>query len=260
MSEVKSATRVMHILILLSELPCGLTLTEISEALNLPKSSSHEILHAMVGKNFLQLDNKKYRIGLKIFEIGQATSRNLNLLQAVRPHLKWAGEKLGQIVQFAILDKTEVVYLSKMQSQQTITLESRVGARLPAHATALGKAMLSLLPEEVITETYSDMEFQHFTRNSIGSFDELLTSLRETRASSYAEDHAEYTEGVFCISVPIPNFHKETLGAVSISMSQDEWNRIDRRQTACILESAGKKISESMATQFSNKYRELKAV
>ena len=260
MSEVKSATRVMHILNLLSELPHGLTLSEISEELNLPKSSSHEILHAMVEKNFLQLDSKKYRIGLKVFEIGQAASRNLDLLQAVRPPLKWAGEKLGQVVQFAILDKTEVVYLSKMQFRQTITLESRVGTRLPAHATALGKAMLSLLPEEVIIERYADMEFQHFTSNSIGSIDELMANLREARATSFAEDHAEYTEGVFCISVPIPNFHDKTFGAISISMSEDAWNRIDRKQTACILESAGKKISESMTVQFNNKYRGLKVV
>lgn len=248
----------MDILNLLSELPGGMTLSAISESLILPKSSAHEILHAMVEKNYLQLDSKRYRVGLKVFEIGQTVSRNLDLLQAVRPHLKSASEKLGAVTQFGVLDKTEVVYLSKMQFHEGITLESRVGARFPAHVTAIGKAMLSVLPEEVVLERYSGKEFHHFTRNSIGSVEELLANLRGARETSYAQDIEECTEGVFCLSVPIPNYCEKTTYAISVSMSRESWNKMEHENIVRVLETTARNISESMSQRLNSKVRSLK--
>jgi IclR family acetate operon transcriptional repressor len=247
----------MDILNLLSELPGGMSLSAISESLNLPKSSAHEILHAMVEKNYLQLDSMRYRVGIKVFEIGQTVSRNLSILQAVRPHLKSASEKLRAVTQFGVLDKTEVVYLSKMQFQEGITLESRVGTRFPAHITAIGKAMLSILPEEEVIARYSGKEFHHFTRNSIGSVEELLTNLRGARATSYAQDIEECTEGVFCLSVPIPNAGQKTAYAISVSMSRERWNEVEHGSVVRILESTARNISENMAQQLNSKVRAL---
>ncbi|MBC7462781.1 MAG: IclR family transcriptional regulator [Actinobacteria bacterium] len=258
MTEAKSANRVMDILNLLSGLPGGMTLSAISESLVLPKSSAHEILHAMVEKNYLQWDCKRYRVGFKVFEIGQTVSRNLDLLQAVRPHLKSTSEKLSAVTQFGVLDKTEVVYLSKMQPHEGIALESRVGSRLPAHVTAIGKAMLSVLPEEEVLERYSGKEFHHFTRNSIGSIEELLSNLRGARASSYAEDMEEYTEGVFCLSVPIPNDGERATYAISVSMSRESWNKVEHDNIVRILETTAKTISESMSQRLNSKVHPLK--
>ncbi len=248
----------MEILNLLSELPGGMSLSGISEALNLPKSSAHEILHAMVVKNYLRIDNKRYRMGIKVFEIGQTVSRNLDLLQAVRPHLKSASEQLGAVTQFGILDKTEVVYLSKMQFKEGITVESRVGTRFPAHVTAIGKAMLSVLPEEEVIERYIGKEFHHFTHNSIGSIEELLTNLRGVRDTSYAQDVEECTEGVFCLSVPIPNSCVENTSAISASMSRERWNEIEHQNVVRVLEEAARRISESMSQRLSVKPRSSK--
>jgi len=253
MTYVKSANRVMEILQVVSNYPHGLTLSEICDQLNMPKSSTHEILHSMAQTKFLQLDGKKYRMGIKVFELGQTVSRNLDLLHAIRPHLKWVSTQSGMTAQFAILDVTEIVYLSKIKNNNGITVESEVGGRLPAHVTALGKAMLSLVSDEEIKQRFSQLVFKQYSKNSIASYDELRRRLIEIRENEYAEDIEEFTKGVYCLAVPVPGIRTETLGAISLSMPETLRNQVDRPVMLGNLREAGKKIIEDIRYFYGSK-------
>lgn len=250
MTYVKSANRVMEILQLVNVYPRGLTLSEIYEKMGMPKSSTHELLHSMEQQNFLQLDDKKYRIGIRVFELGQTASRNLDILQAIRPHLKWLSTQSSMTTQFGILDNTDVIYLSKIKNHEGIAVESQAGARMPAHATALGKAMLSLLPEEILLANYSSLVFEKFTPNTIESVSELRDRLREVRDKKFAEDHEEFTKGVFCISVPVPGIRANTIGAISISMPEERWKQVEREKIVENLRLAGTRILEDAKTYY----------
>jgi DNA-binding IclR family transcriptional regulator len=246
MTYVKSANRAMEILLLVNIHPQGLSLSEICQRLDMPKSSTHELLHAMEQQKFLQLDGKRYKIGIRIFELGQTASRNLDILRAVRPHLKWLSSQSSMTTQFGILEDTEVIYLSKITSHEGIAVESQVGARMPAHATALGKAMLSLLPEEVLETNYENIVFEKFTSNTIESASDLRVRLKEIRENKFAEDHEEFTKGVFCLSVPVPGLRADTIGAISISMPKDTWKQVERDKLIEKLHLAGTRIREGM--------------
>lgn len=230
MTYVKSANRVMEILQLLSQFPRGLTLSIICEKMGMAKSSTHEIVHAMEQQNFLQLDNKKYKLGIRVFELGQSVSRNLDILQVIRPHLKWLSSQSSMTTQFGILEKTDVIYLSKITKQGGVAVESQAGAKMPAHATALGKAMLSLLSQDILLANYSDYVFKKFTRNTIASLPELHSSLNKVREKKFAEDNEEYTKGIFCISIPVSGIRANTISAISISMSRENWEQVDRKK------------------------------
>jgi DNA-binding IclR family transcriptional regulator len=243
---VKSANRAMEILQLVNANPQGLSLSEICQRLEMPKSSTHELLHAMEQQKFLQIDGKRYKIGIRIFELGQTASRNLDILRAVRPHVKWLSSQSSMTTQFGILEKTEVIYLSKITSHEGIAVESQVGARMPAHATALGKAMLSLLPDEVLETNYESVVFEKFTPSTIASTSELRDRLNEIRDKKFAEDHEEFTKGVFCLSVPVPALREDTIGAISISMPKETWKQVERDKLVEKLHLAGTRIRENM--------------
>jgi DNA-binding IclR family transcriptional regulator len=243
---VKSANRAMEILQLVNANPQGLSLSEICQRLEMPKSSTHELLHAMEQQKFLQIDGKRYKIGIRIFELGQTASRNLDILRAVRPHVKWLSSQSSMTTQFGILEKTEVIYLSKITSHEGIAVESQVGARMPAHATALGKAMLSLLPDEVLETNYGSVVFEKFTPSTIASTSELRDRLNEIRDKKFAEDHEEFTKGVFCLSVPVPALREDTIGAISISMPKETWKQVEREKLVEKLHLAGTRIRENM--------------
>jgi DNA-binding IclR family transcriptional regulator len=236
----------MEILQLVNANPQGLSLSEICQRLEMPKSSTHELLHAMEQQKFLQIDGKRYKIGIRIFELGQTASRNLDILRAVRPHVKWLSSQSSMTTQFGILEKTEVIYLSKITSHEGIAVESQVGARMPAHATALGKAMLSLLPDEVLETNYGSVVFEKFTPSTIASTSELRDRLNEIRDKKFAEDHEEFTKGVFCLSVPVPALREDTIGAISISMPKETWKQVEREKLVEKLHLAGTRIRENM--------------
>lgn len=212
--------------------------------MELPKSSTHQLLHTMEQQNFLQLDEKKYRIGIRVFELGQTASRNLDILQAIRPHLKWLSSQLSMTTQFGILENTDVLYLSKIKNREGIAVESQAGARMPAHATALGKAMLSLLSDDILLANYSKLVFKKFTPNTISSASELCDRLKEVRDNKFAEDHEEFTKGVFCLAVPVPGIRAKTIGAISISMPEEIWMQVGREKMVANLRLAGERILE----------------
>ena len=220
-SDVKSATRVMHILTLLRDHPLGLTLSEVSKLLEIPKSSAHELLHSMVHENYLKVRGNRYSLGLKVFEIGRAAARSSDLLQYARPTMKWIAQELNESVQLAALDGTEVVYLSKYQPRRDIRLESEVGARLPSYATALGKALLSTYSEEEIDEKFADYHFEKFTPRTITSLEQLKRELEGVRLTGFARDRGEYTEDIFCYARPIKDHNNRAVAAISVSMPKD---------------------------------------
>jgi DNA-binding IclR family transcriptional regulator len=117
---------------------------------------------------------------------------------------------------------------------------------MPAHATALGKAMLSLLPEEVLDTNYEKVVFEKFTASTIESASELRERLKEVKAKKFAEDHEEFTKGVYCLSVPVPSLREDTIGAISISMPKDTWKQVEREKLIEKLHLAGTRIREGM--------------
>jgi DNA-binding IclR family transcriptional regulator len=117
---------------------------------------------------------------------------------------------------------------------------------MPAHATALGKAMLSLLPEEVLETNYENIVFEKFTSNTIESASDLRVRLKEIRENKFAEDHEEFTKGVSCLSVPVPGLRADTIGAISISMPKDTWKQVEREKLIEKLHLAGTRIREGM--------------
>ena len=253
MPDVKSASRVMAILELVSKYPHGLSLSEICEKIGMPKSSTHELLSVLEQRNFLQLDHKKFRIGIKVFELGQTVSRNLDILKAIRPHLKWLSAEYSMTTQFGILECNEVIYLSKIKNVSGISVESQVGSRLPAHVTALGKAMLSLLPEDVLLKNYSGYVFEKYSTNTCVSTGELLERIIQIKEKGYAEDCEEFTQGVFCLAVAVPEIRTNTLGAISISMPLDEWKKVEKEKIIENLRLAGNRILEEATSYYSQK-------
>ena len=220
-TKVKSADRTLAILELLTAFPDGLTLTEIQRELELPKSSTYTLLTTMAARGFLEQDDRRrFRVGIRLWQVGQAYVAATDLEAAAMPFMQSVRDALNETVQLATLDGVDNVYIGKVDSDQALRLESRVGIRLPAYATGLGKAMLSLLRDDEIIERFAGVEFTPFTSTTITSLDVLLARIAEVRARGHAEDDGEFTPGVFCIAVPIRATPGQRLTAMSVSVPE----------------------------------------
>lgn len=216
---VKSALRVLLVIELLTEEPGGLTFAQIAARLSLPKSSTHSLLRTMRERGHLALDEEgRYRVGLRIWQAGQTHEQGFHLAEASRPYLRAARDELQETIQLAVLDGIENVYLAKEDADQRLVLQSHVGARLPAYATGLGKALLSGLSDEEVLRRLASGNLRRFTPNTITHTADLLAELAEVRRRGYSTDHGEYTDGVTCVAVPVRNHDAEVVAAISVSV------------------------------------------
>lgn len=216
----KPTERVLNILNLLSVKPKGLTLTEISEAIDVPKSTLYPIIQTMLERNFLSLEKSslKYSIGISTFCIGASYSRNKNMLDFIQKIMKNIVSNINETCQMGILDGYNVLYILKEDPIKDIDIRliSYVGKRIPAYCTALGKALLSEYNIEEIKTLYPD-GLKPITKNTITDFSVLEEELKKIRETHVATEVEEVTEFLRCYAVPLTSKGKTT-AAISISI------------------------------------------
>lgn len=182
----------------------GLGLGELARTLGIPKSSLHGILRTLVQRGWVEADETgvRFGLGLAALRVGAQYLDGDEALARANPTLDWLAELSGETVQLARLDGPDVVYLAKRGSRHPLQLISTVGGRLPAHATALGKAMLATLPPGAL-EAALDGPLRRLTPHTIVDRSALLADLERTRQRGFAVDDQEAAEGLRCFAVAV---------------------------------------------------------
>lgn len=217
--QVQVLDRALAILDMLSTEGPDLSLGEISEKLELHKSTAHRLImvlerHKLIERNSF---NGRYRLGLKLFELGTKAVSQLDLRERARPFLDRLVLETSETVHLGILDDSEVVYLDKVEPARSVRMSSSVGRRNPAYCTAMGKAMMAYLPEAQVEVIVRKHALRAVTANTITSFLELKKELSAIRERGYAIDNEEIEEGVRCVGCVVRNFSGEPVAAISVS-------------------------------------------
>ncbi len=215
---VKSVRRAVKILETLG-VEEGMSVTEISRKLDLPKSSVHEILTTLAGEGVLEKDheNSRYYLGLKLVELGTRAQSNLEVRRIATPHLKELNRNLDETVHLTVLDNGEVLYVECFESSKRLRTYSVIGVRAPLHCTAVGKAILAFLEKDEIEEIIKGKGLARFTENTITDRNLLMAELEKIVRLGYAVDNMEHEEGVCCVGAPIRNHEGRVFASISIS-------------------------------------------
>jgi DNA-binding IclR family transcriptional regulator len=213
----------------------SLTAGQISVRSGIPRSSVHRILSQLVCARWLKRHEDGYALGLRMFEIGSLVAHRSRITSAARPFIHELAERTGQVVHLAVLDQQDVVYLDKVANVSADrasadrafagTLPSRVGGRLPAHCTAVGKALLAYSPQATVSE-YLATGLRRRTEASLATPAALEAAIVSIRNSGYATDRDEAVPGVACVAAPIRNFD-EVAAAVSVCGPRDQMRAKD---------------------------------
>jgi DNA-binding IclR family transcriptional regulator len=201
---VKSAERTLRILEHIAQHGHA-TFMDLVNELQLPRSSTHGLLATLSEMSWVRYDEhrKHFVLGVKAWQISQSASDPESLIRVAKPEMQRVTELTEETVQLAILDGAENVYLAITDSPHPMRLASSVGKRLSAHATGVGKALLSLLPDEEAERRIRSMALPRRTEHTITDPERLLAAVREARERGYATDNEEFVEGCVCIAVPI---------------------------------------------------------
>ena len=213
--------RVVAILDLLGASDNSLSLAEICQRMGLHKSTAHRALMALERTGMIErAPASRYRLGLKLYDMGSRAVEQIDLRSRVHPHLRKLALRVGETVHLGVLHKTRVVYINKIEPiNRRVCISSRTGTSNPVYSTSLGKAILAYMPAEDVAKTVSKIQFTSFTSKTLTSPDELLEALDRVRRRGYAVDDEEMEIGTRCVGAPILDASGHPIAAVSISGS-----------------------------------------
>lgn len=245
---VKSAQRALQILEHLTEREEPLTFTEIADSLRFPRSSLHGLLRTLLDAGWVQFDEttRRYTLGLRTLEAGNAYTRALGLPDRARPHMERVRDALNETVQLSILDGRYNVYIAKVEGHQPLRLASEVGRRLPAHATGLGKALLAELPARELEERIGGARLEGFTPHTITTKSALRAELDDIRHRGYASDNEEYSIGVRCVAVAVRDRTGRADVAMSVSAPTIRFDSDRRERALTLLREAATRLSTAL--------------
>jgi DNA-binding IclR family transcriptional regulator len=197
--------------------------SDLARRLALHKNNVFRLLATLEEAGYIEQcsESDLYRLGVRCFELGQSYVRQRDWLRAVRPVLEELALKSGETAHVAELCDFSAVHLDAQQPDRLVLSARRVGMRLPAHCTALGKVLLACSGRATLErydrERLSRAPIERCSESTITDRDKLLEHLSSVAVKGFAVDLGECERGLHCAAAPIYNAQGGVQGALSIS-------------------------------------------
>lgn len=245
--KVQSVEKALLIIKLLANKGRDMKLTEISEELDINKSTLHGLIRTLKYHGFIDQDPKtqKYGLGLYLIELGDITEKSLDIIQITSPIIEEVSNALQETVHIAKLDNFEVVYVDKKESNQSMRIYTSIGSRNPAYSTGVGKSMLAYLDENTLNTLIPD-KMVSFTPNTITNKKEFIDSLKAIRKDGFALDNEEYSIGLKCVAAPIFNHEGNAVYSISVSGPTVRMNEEKVKISIDLIKAAASEISRKI--------------
>lgn len=244
---MESADRVLRVLEVFGPAERELTLSDIAERMQLPKSSVHRLLATLISRGYVERDgqNHRYSLGIRLFEVGSNVIHGRGLHAAAHPILEELTMSIGETSHLAVGSGTEAVYVYKLDGPSAIQMPSRVGGRAPGHATSIGKVLLAWGGSEVRKQLGGE-PLRRYTANTIVDFEGLDAELETVRARGYATDLEEFEIGLRCVAAPVHDMTDRVIAAVGIAAPAIRLNEGTMPRVVDAVTTAGDAISRQL--------------
>lgn len=245
-SPAPALTRGLSLVEALDAAPEGLTLTQLSDAIDSPKNSTLRLIQALVEKGWAVRDPATLRVRLtaKVQRLGHPRSGDLSLSECALPVMRELRDQSGETVQLGILVENEVVIIEKQESRLPVRIGVDVGLRLALHDNAAGKVLFAFQPEPERTRILTVLSFPATTIHTITDREEFRKHCERVREQGYAIDLDENFEGIRCVGAPIFDGAGQVLAAIWISGPSQRFSKTLLPRMASLVTAAAKRIEE----------------
>jgi IclR family acetate operon transcriptional repressor len=223
--QVTSVERALSILELLASKHQGLSTSDISRFVNLPKSSTSYLLRTLVGRGYVHRDESgQHTLGIRILSLGGQAMQGMALREVALPYLRHLVERTRLGAHLAVMDHGDAVYVERIESPGFIKMDIWNGRRVAPQATAIGKALICHLDKQEIQEIVARHRISPTSSKTIMNVPRLLTELAATRQRGYAIDDEEHAVGVRCVAAPVFAASGEIVAAIGVSGTVSQIN------------------------------------
>lgn len=197
----------------------GMSIAELSLATGLPKPTVHRILSTFLERHYVEKDPETaiYKMGNIFVEMASIYLNKIVLKTEAEPIMHRLAADFNKTSFLGIREGMDVVYLSCVEPVNSIRMYKAIGKREPLYCTALGKILLSAMPEDEFVHLAKQFTYKAYTARTIRGFEELAAEISEVRRCGYAMDKGEHTEASSCFAVPVYDYTRQIIAAMSIS-------------------------------------------
>lgn len=249
---VQSVVKALSILELVSENEVGLI--ELSKKVELNKTTVHRLLNTLIYTGYViqNPENNKYKITSRALSLSGNFLKGLDIVKIARPYIRELSEVANEVVHLVALDGEDIVYIDKIDSENTIRMHSYIGKRIPIYSTAVGKAFIAYSDEESFDEIWKRISshIKKLTPNTITDKEIMYEEIKKIREQGFAIDDEENELGVICIAAPIFNFKGKMEYAISISTPQIRINKERLDEFKRLIKTATNSISKELGYKF----------
>jgi DNA-binding IclR family transcriptional regulator len=181
----------------------GATPAELTDHLELPKSTIHDHLQTLEADNYVINEDGEYRVGLRFLDIGSRAREQMPLYQTAIAEIDDLAQATGEHVILMSREKGLGVILAIKEGEQAVSIDSHPGLHLRLHTTAMGKCILAHLPEDTREWIIDRYGLPAVTQETTVEIDDLRAELKEIRERGYGVDSGGEIKGIKCIAAPI---------------------------------------------------------
>ncbi len=217
MEATQTLTRALSILTVFSAERTETTLADLARHTGLNKATLLRYLEVLRAARLVDREGDTYHLGLGAFELGANYMARLDLHKISRRRMEALADVCLETISLAIRDGGDVVYIEVVRGQAEIGIQSRIGARQPAHCTSLGKVLLAWTTSEERERYVYSRPLVQLTPNTIADEATLERHLELVRSQGFAYDAEERALGIRCVAAPIRDHHGDVVAALSVS-------------------------------------------
>ena len=218
-----AVTRALDLLEILGRSARGLTLSELSRRLEIPKSTTHYLIHTLRVRGYMQRIplTRQYSLGLRAFDIKSDIAEEWSLREFLRPRLRDVAQTTGLGAQIAVLKGEEGMVIDRVDCR-TQPSSTRPGHHFRLHCTAAGKTLIAWLSEPELGKLFPNRFLAKFTAKTVPDIATLKAQLAEVRKRRYAINDEEYHLDRRAVATPIFDFHGHVVASLSVDGSSAE--------------------------------------
>lgn len=248
---VQTVDRLVKIIDSFSSSRRSWTLTDLSEYLDLPKSTLHRFLRSLEAHGIVRQeeDSKQWHLGYRLLVWGSLAEKSTALQDVARPVMRNLTRETGETTILTVYQSHEVICVEKVESSHPVRLALEVGVRRPPHAGASSKALMAFLSEDEIEDIVRSQGLPRLCVNTITDRDELYAELARIREQGYAQSVEETDLGAWGVATPIRGWDGEVIAAIGLAGPIPRFGDELARRYVARCEEAAKRISSALCNE-----------
>ncbi len=247
---VRSLARGLAVIRSFDEDHAAMSLSEVAKRTDMTRATARRLLHTLVALGYADLNGKLFTLKPTVLDLGYAYLSSLNLWQIAHPIMQEVVEQVHESCSASVLEGQDVIYVARVPTRRILSIGLSVGSHLPAHATSMGRVLLSSLPDDALEAFLRSATLKRYTERTVTDPARLRRIIDNTAKNGWALVDQEFELGLRSIAVPIWGLSRRLIAALNISthaarMSTDQMVE----QLLPVLRDASRRISAAMGVR-----------